>query len=104
MAGGNYRSRANNKRWIDRINYFRIGDRVDFVEPYYVRVPADPHFVAAANNIQVTDAHVITHPQTRDADDDIKVSYGRIRIDFAPARVDYAEANMDATANLVTKE
>jgi len=47
---------------------------------------------------------VITHPQTRDADDDIKVSYGRIRIDFAPARVDYAEANMDATANLVTKE
>ena len=104
MSCGDNTSWPHNKPGIDRINYFRIGNRVDLVEPYYVRVPADSHFVATTNNVQMANANVIAQDQFLNSENHIKMSNFNIVFNHTLFGVDNAKTETHTLPHLIAKQ
>src|ERR1043166_1637396 len=96
-------SRPNDERRIDRIDHFRIGNRIDFVKSYYVRVPADAHFIATADDVEVTNAHVVAQAQLFDSEHQIKVADSHIVINYTFLCVDDATAHSHPLADAIAE-
>src|SRR6185369_4283214 len=97
-------TRTDKEFGIHRVDYFGVGNRVDFVKSDYLRVSSESHLFTAANNVEMPDAHVVAQRNVRDPNHYVKVADGCVFADFAAAGVDDAQAHAHTFSNLVTKE
>ena len=97
-------ARPKDKCRVNFINDVGFGDRVDLVEPYHLRVPPEPHLVAAANNVQVPDPRVVAHRQLFCPDKNIQVTDRHIVIDRTFAGVNNRQSDPHTLSDLVTKQ
>src|SRR5256885_11899253 len=104
MACGNNAAWTNNELRIDRINYFRIGNGIDLVERYYARVPADSHFVATTNNVQMANANVIAQNQFLNSENHIKMSNFNIVFNHTLFGVDNAKTETHTLSHPIAKQ
>ncbi len=59
MSRGDNAAITEDKHRIDFIDNFGVGDRVDLVHPHYLAVASQTYLVAATNDIEMSDAHVV---------------------------------------------
>jgi hypothetical protein len=104
VSGSNDAAVAKQEPWISRVNHIRIGYRVNFIHANYLRITPERNFVAAANNIQMPDADVVSDYQLLDPDKDIQMTDSYVIINPAVLRVDYAQTNTNTFADSITEK
>ncbi len=104
MSGGDDAAIAENKYRIDLVDDLRIGNRVDLVHPDYFAVATQTHGRAAANDIQVTDTHVVADRKLLYACDYVQMADLHVVFDGALMRVDDAKPDANSFADLISKE
>src|SRR5688572_7396428 len=95
---------ADYQRRIDRVHDFRIRNRIDLVEPDDLGISSQAHEVAAANDVQMSDAHVVFDDQFLHARDDVEMPDRHIVVNLALARIDYAHPDANSFADPVAEE
>src|SRR5262249_29420902 len=88
----------------DLVHDFRVRYRVDLVHADDLAVASEVHFVSTADDVEMSDAHVILDDQLLHARDDVEVADLDVLIDRAFAGVDDADTDADSLANVVAEE
>src|SRR6185436_19473688 len=104
MSGSDDAAVAKQKYWIDLVDDFRIGNGVDLVHANDLAVSSEADFISAANDIQVTDTHVILDREFLHARDDVEMTHPHVVVDIALTRIDNADPDSNSFADLVAEE
>jgi hypothetical protein len=104
VSGSDHAAIAENEPWVSRIHNVGIGNRIDLVESNYFRKSAQRDFVAAANNIQVSDARMVSDDQLLNSDYEIEVPDLNVIGNLTVSRIKQTTANADPFSDLVSKE
>ena len=104
VTGGNDTAVTQNEHRIDWVHDFRIGNGVDLVHPDDLAVSSQAYFGSAANDVQMSDTHVVFNVELFDACDDIEMTDTYVVGDRAVAGVDDAKPDPDSLPDPVSKE
>jgi len=104
VSGGNDTAGAQGKPRVNLVYYFRLENRINFIHSDDFRKSGEMNFVAATDNIQMTNTNVITDPQVLHCGDQIQVTNLYVSIDLAMLCVNDTQSNPYSLADPVTKE
>jgi len=103
MSGRDDAAVTEQKYGIDLVDDVGIGNGVDLVQPNDLAVPSQTHFFTAADDIQVTNAHVIVDREFLNAHDDVEMTHLHVVVNVAFAGVDDADTDANSFADLVSE-
>lgn len=104
MSGSNDTAITQDEHGLDWVDDVRVRDRVDLVHPEYLAISTEIYFVSAANDVEMSDAHVVFHKQLLDARDDVEMTDRYVVIQRALARVDDAEPDPNSFTDAIAEK